>query len=313
MSKLGNFDGIDSFEIQPKSKVETVHSATENDRRKLEHIAKVPESNSKDGLDSDKGKVSIEKGRLNKRDEDKISEKSGDIVQSGTALENLKYGEGDGKQYFIPDASRKPIRESNKIPLKNGSLENVGETNLHYDNSESKTYSPNNKRPHSESEREQAELKQLDENTPANSIDYYKQEPSAPKVDSSPLSKSEQAEWKQLDDNTLDEIGLPKAMPKGEQKDENWKHAHSNQENRGPDTNPDSWTNPRQLKDGEKFYQLRPSNENAASDYFTDAETVNKCKKENGDVDVGKLLNALQVDRGDNKDWALREYVYRKK
>ena len=45
--------------------------------------------------------------------------------------------------------------------------------------------------------------------------------------------------------------------------------------------------------------------------YFTDAETVNKCRKENGDVDVDKLLQALQMDPGNNKDWTLREYVYR--
>lgn len=290
--KLGNFDGVDSFGTQPKSKVETIPYATENDRRKLEHIGQVPESNpsdSKDGLDSDKGKVAMEKGRLNKRDANKISETNGDLVQSGTALENPKYGEGGGKQYFIPDASRKPIRECGKIPLKNGSLEKVGETNLQYDG-------PSN---HSKNQNE-------------SKIEEQKIKPTVT-VDNSPLSKSGKDEWKQLDENTIDERGLPKVMPAGEQKSENWKHAHSNQENRGSDTSPDSWTNPRQLKDGEKFYQLRPSNENAASDYFTDAETVNKSRKENGDVDVGKLLNALQVDPYDNKIWTLREYVYHKK
>ena len=75
---------------------------------------------------------------------------------------------------------------------------------------------------------------------------------------------------------------------------------------------PDAWSNPRELKDNEKFYQIRPANAKEASDYFTNSDTVNACKDKNGNVNVGKLLDLLQIDPGENTDWTLREYEYHK-
>lgn len=278
---------MDNVESKPNSTPEKAPSVTGNDRKKLIRAEKsqpieLNPSDSKNGSEH-------EKNRLKKRDGKKLSPEESDLVQCGTALENPKYGKGGGKQYFIPDAARKPIRDSANIPLRNGCLENTGKTDLQYNGPINRIQEP------IESKAEKQRVK--------------------PKitVNDSPLSKSEKAEWKQLDKNTQDERALPKVMPEGKQSDENWRHAHSNQENRGSSINPDSWTNPRQLKNGEKFYQLRPSGENRASDYFTDARTVDKCRNKNGEVDVAKLLDALQLDPQDNKDWTLREYVYRKK
>lgn len=291
MSKLGNFDGVDNFETQQNNKVETVPSVTENDRKKLDHINKprTSESNSselKEGLDSNIGKNVVEKGRLNNRDLSKQPEKQGDLVHTGTAHENPKYGVGGGKQYFIPNAHQKSTADKNLI-LKNGSLYKTGETNLQYSGP---SYFSENK----------------------NESEEQKVKPTV-SVNDSPLSKSEKAEWEQLDKNTMDERGLPKVMTNtGEQAAEYWKHPLSNQEVRGTSTNPDAWSNPRKVKDGEKFYQLRPSNAEKTSEYFTNAETVDKCRKENGDVDVGKLMQSLQIDPGQNKNWTLREYEYRK-
>ncbi|XCP85028.1 hypothetical protein ABXS75_18705 [Roseburia hominis] len=293
MGKLNNFDGVDSFEVQPRNKVETIPSVTENDRKKLEHINKsrTLEYNSselKEGGDSNRGKNSIEKGRLNNRDLSRQPERQGDLVQTGTAIENPRYGTGGGKQYFIHEAHQKPNANGNLI-LKNGSLNKTGETNLQYFGS---PYLPENK---SESKSEEQKVK------PTISVNY------------SPLSKSEKAELEQLDKNTMDERGLARVMDnKKEQEEEYWKHPLTNQEVRGTNTNPDAWSNPRKLKSGEKFYQLRPSNAGEASEYFTNGETVNKCRKENGDVDVGKLLKSLQINPGENKNWTLREYEYRK-
>ena len=309
MGKLGNFDEVDSFETQPKNKVETVHSATDNDRKKLNHIniPKISESNPselKEGLDSNKAKDYVEKGRLNNRDASRQKpEKQGDLVHTGTAFENPQYGAGGGKQYFIPDA--KQMMDKN-----DGRLNKTGETKLQYTDAKEKSIAPLDTRPLSKSEN--AEWKQLDKNTsdkpsvPAN-IDR-----TVPKIDTRPLSESENAEWKQLDENTQDERGLPKVMNEGEQKAEDRTHPWSDQEDTYGSFSPDAWSNPRKLKDGEKLYQLRPENAERTSPYFTDAETVNKCRKENGDVDVGKLLQSLQINPGDNENWTLREYEYRK-
>ena len=130
MGKLGNFEGIENPETKPTEKFETPPPATDDDRRKLDrtNVSSTNESNPADlkaGLDSSKDKTDTKKERLNKN-----PEKSGDFVQSGTALENPQFGEGGGKQYFVRDAFDKPIKDVDKIPLKNGCFENVGETKL---------------------------------------------------------------------------------------------------------------------------------------------------------------------------------------
>lgn len=62
MSKLGNFDGVDHIETHSKDKVDATPNATENDRRKLDHVGrcKAKESNPsnlKDRLDSHQAKA----------------------------------------------------------------------------------------------------------------------------------------------------------------------------------------------------------------------------------------------------------------
>lgn len=339
MSKLGNFEGVEKFEIQPKSKIESIPSVTENDRKKLEHQGgnKISESNSsglKDGVDSEKEKVPIDKERLNKREINQNPKEQGDLIQSGTVRENPKYGKGGEKQFFIRNAGNQPLREDGKIPLEHGNLEKVGEKNLQYNgpsnNSETKNGNATDGQktaptvmvdniPLSKSEKDV--WKQLDENTRTtpneiqgniNTEKYQKRSPNGYTigVDNTPLSKSEKDEWRQLNENTRLTRDLPKALKndKDQNKAESWNYPHTNQENFG--MNQDAFSSSRRLKDGEKFYQLRSADKDTTSNYFTDADTIDKCRKENGDVDVEKLLHALQIDSGGKNDWVLREYVY---
>lgn len=336
MSRLGNFDSVERFEMQPKSKLETIPSATENDRKKLEHRGnKISESNtsgSKDGLDSEKEKVISDKEHLSKKDICQSPKEQGDLVQSGTVRENPKYGKGGENQFFIRNAGNQPLREDGRISLKNGYLEQVGEKNLQCkvsNNSETQKRSATegqkitpvvtvDNTPLSKSEKDV--WKQLDKNTRTapdenlennNTEKYQKRSPNGYTVDNTPLSKSEKDEWKQLNENTRATRDLPKVVinDEGQNKAESWNYPHTNQENFG--MNQDSFSSSRTLKDGEKFYQLHSADKDTTSNYFTNADTIDKCRKENGDVDTEKLLHALQIDSGGKNNWVLREYVYR--
>lgn len=302
MSRLGNFETIESPEKHSSKESFPVSPIEAADRKKLDPVSQnckessLSESNSK--IDSPNHKSNFEKEHLNKREP-----KQEDLLQEGTARENPAYGIGGGKQYFIP-AAHQPLRSDGNLPLKDGCLTKTGETNLHYPgmgDRKMKNSSRIDNRPLSEAEK--LELKQMDENT--------SDKPSiTPQANRKSISKEE---LNQLDKNTMDERGLPRVMGNSkEQSLENWRHVPSNQENRGVSTMPDAWSNPRELKDTEKFYQIRPANAKEASDYFTDSDTVNACKDKNGNVNVGKLLDLLQIDPGKNTDWTLREYEYHK-
>lgn len=302
MSRLGNFETIEIPEKHSSKEISPVSPIEEADRKKLDSISNnfkepgLSEADSK--IDSQHQKNNLEKERLNKREP-----KQEDLLQEGTARNNPSYGIGGGKQYFIPDAHQ-PLRSDGNLPLKDGCLTKTGETNLHYQGTgDQKIKNPSHVDNRPLSKAEKLELKQMDENTSDKPV-------ITPKANSKPISKEE---LKQLDENTMDERGLPKVM--GNSKDqnlENWRHVPSNQENRGVSTMPDAWSNPRELKDNEKFYQIRPTNAKEASDYFTNSDTVNACKDKNGNVNVGKLLDLLQIDPGENTDWTLREYEYHK-
>lgn len=291
MSILGNLEGVDKLEIQPKSKMESIPSVTENDRKKLERQGgnKILESNlssSKDGVGSEKEKISTDKERLNKKDINQNLKKQGDLIHSGSVCENPKYGNGGGKQFFIRNAGNQPLREDGKIPLQHGYLEKVEEKKLPHNDSSSNP-----------------EIKN------GNVANRMKTTPTV-MIDTTPLSKSEKNEWKQLNKNTRPTRDLPRVIKdnKGQNEAESWNYPHTNQENFG--MNQDAFSPSRKLKDGEKFYQLRSADNDTTSNYFTDAGTIDKCRKENGNIDREKLLNILQINPGDNKDWILREYVY---
>lgn len=336
MGKLGNFEGIEKFETNQKNKIESIPSVTENDRKKLAHQGdnKISESilsNPKSEMDSENKKISDGKERLSKKETNRDLEKQGDLVQSGTVRENPKYGKGGGEQFFIRNAGNQPLREDGKIPLKHGYLEKIGEEKLQHNDLPNNSVTKNrnitselktptvlvDSAPLSKSEQEG--WKQLDKNTSATPNELpenkntVKNQRKSFGVDNTPLSKSEQEEWKQLDEHTRPTRDLPKVVKndKNQNLKESYNYAHSNQENLG--MNQDAFKPSRKLKNGDVLYQLRSADNDKTSNYFTSADTVDKCRKKNGDVDTKKLLDALQIDpRGDN-EWILRKYVYHNK
>ncbi|MFI3255150.1 MAG: hypothetical protein R3Y63_12580 [Eubacteriales bacterium] len=93
---------------------------------------------------------------------------------------------------------------------------------------------------------------------------------------------------------------------------------------------PDGVSNPRELVDGEVLYQINSKTPERVSPYFTNKETVDSCRTEDGKVDLAKLLSVLQIqpkttgdghetidgvtkDKGEVVDYVLNEYVYNKK
>lgn len=330
MGKLGNFDGIEKFETQPKNKMESIPSVTENERKKLAHQEgnKISESISslsspKIEMDSENQKLTTGKERLNKKEKNRMHQKPGDLVQSGTVFENPKYGKGGGEQLFIRNAGNQPLREDGKIPLKEGYLEKVGEEKLQHNDAATKNgniKTPTvmvDSTPLSKSEKKI--WKQLDKNTSATpdelpeNKNIVKNQGKSFSVDNTPLSKSENIEWQQLNNSTRPTRDLPKVIKNDNDRNkiENYNYPHSNQENLG--MNQDAFGSSRKLKDGEVFYQLRSADNDKTSNYFTSADTIDKCRKENGDVDTKKLLNALQIDSRGNDEWILRKYVYHNK
>jgi len=306
--------------------MESIPSVTEDERKKLAHQEgnKTSESilsNPKIEMDSESQKLTTGKERLNNKNQ--IRQKPGDLVQSGTVCENPKYGKGGGEQFFVRNAGNQPLREDGRIPLKEGYLEKVGEEKLQHKDSATKNgniKTPTvmvDSTPLSKSEKNI--WKQLDENTrntpaelPENKNNVKNQGKSF-SVDNTPLSKSENKEWQQLNNSTRPTRDLPKVIKNDNERNEieNYNYPHSNQENLG--MNQDAFGSSRKLKDGEVFYQLRSADNDKTSNYFTSADTIDKCRKGNGDVDTEKLLDALQIDSSGNNEWILREYVYHNK
>lgn len=115
----------------------------------------------------------------------------------------------------------------------------------------------------------------------------------------------------QLDEETRNEQGLSRVMPNMEsQIVEDRTNPWSDQENSRGSFYPDAYSNPRELQRGESYYQLRPVNAKYDSPYMTDKETVDACRNENGDIDVGRLLQKLQVKPSSVREYTLSQYVY---
>lgn len=145
-------------------------------------------------------------------------------------------------------------------------------------------------------------------------------------------------ELKYLDENTIATEGITDIndeffMNEEGKRDshEDYLRPHGNQEDSKGKTMPDSWSNPEKLEEGKIYYQLSPlfsdGNQDTKSSYFTDEETVNVCRDENGVINVSTLLQKLQIeakkevvqyDNGKEKEvyvnkYVLSSYVYTEK
>lgn len=200
------------------------------------------------------------------------------IVFEGKTKENPQYGEGGGKQYFIPDFGDMKL---------DGRMTKLNEVRLEY------------KGPFIEDTGTTAAVEKQN-----HQFDYC--------VDITPLTDDEKAEWTQLDEETRDEQGLSKVMlDKESQIVVDRKNPWSDQEDSQGSVFPDAYSDPRELKSGEIYYQLRPTDARFDSPYVTDEKTVESCRDENGEVDAVKLLQKLQIRPLGGIEYSLTQYMYR--
>lgn len=195
------------------------------------------------------------------------SKKQKHILFFGKVDANGDYGEGGGNQYFIQNA---------RILKQNGNLIPVSREVCRF-NLETDRYSSDirmnedgyqvhlENRPLMEKD-----LVQLDEST---AHDLKNETALAGDTDLS------EEDLKYLDENTPSTEGL-RIVPPGE-KQEDFLRPLGNQEDMRGEYHPDGWTNPKELKDGDIYYQLVPgvgNGEKIYSSYFTDKETIDSCR-----------------------------------
>lgn len=142
-----------------------------------------------------------------------------------------------------------------------------------------------------------AEFEQLDESTMPNPDADKGKDRLQQYGEESPNLSAE--EVKQLEGNTAPDDMLPMVTSnKKILEEEHYNKPHLNQEYPDPGgdvmtTFPDGWKKDA-LHDGEIIYQLSANGETPSS-YFCNSDTVNACRKLNGDIDFGALKKALQI------------------
>lgn len=214
------------------------------------------------------------------------SKKQKHIFFSGKVDANGDYGEGGGNQYFIQNA---------RLLKQNGSLIPVSREVCRF-NPETDTYF-SDVRTHEDGYQVHLEnrplmkedLVQLDEST-ADDPEYE----TMPADDKCDMSLSEE-ELKDLDEN-IPSTECLRMVPPGE-KQEDFLRPLGNQEDMRGEYHPDGWTNPKELKDGDVYYQLVPgvgNGEKIYSSYFTDKETIDSCRDKDGNIVLSSLMQKLQ-------------------
>lgn len=235
------------------------------------------------------------------------------VYFSGRADVNGDYGEGGGNQYFIQNASllkekgnlvvvdREICKFNPNTDLYSSYVREKNGITIHLDN-----------RPLMEEE-----IQQLDSST---SEDKKKNTDEW-------MNKLTKEELKYLDENVPNVEWLTR-NPSGWKK-EDFYHPAGNQEDSNGKNHPDGWTNPMELKDGTIYYQLLPdyrSGKETKTPYFTDKETVDSCRDENGKIILSALMQKLQkepnkeelIDSEGNiyetyvEEYSLIQYKYKK-
>ena len=225
--------------------------------------------------------------------------KEGDLFFEGPAYENPQFGEGGGKQFFIRDAAE--MKKDGRLKATETAKLIFNRSEYHPDSSvvsEGDEYSVlYDKRPLTDEK-----LNELTEETDFDNLAHPRDE------DYDYESTITQDELDEMDENTPDTQGLSRVG--GDTLEEGYKQPTSDQENSWARYFPDAWKNPERLKEGEVYYQVSSAGKETKSSYFTDLETVNSCRDEDGKVNVSKLFTKLQIDPGEGEEFELTEYKY---
>ena len=282
-------DSIDSVnEITPAPRLNTHSESSYSDKfTQLGNSSKKISSNILSRLKNANTTLDSQKNSSDVKSTDassKLEKRHKRIAFSGTTDANPDYGSGGGHQYFIQHAKAlKRVKEL--TPMSQEILTFNPKTDIYTpDIRKSKDSSFTihiDDRPLSKEE-----LEQLDSSTP----DILSSE--------LPISTSETYDDKtisQLDENTASTQSLTKAMPNRKHAD--YHHPMSDQEDSNGFNHPDGWSDAFELKDGDTYYQLIPVFKDGAktnSSYFTDKETIDSCRGEDGTIILSKLMQKLQ-------------------
>lgn len=221
----------------------------------------------------------------------KNSENRKNIFFSGKVDANGDYGQGGGNQYFIQNA--KVLKEhGNLIPVGIERCKFTPETDVYSsDIRESKEGYPI----HLEKQPLMKEdMTQLDKST---SCDLKPESTEAENFAEEWDAELSEEELKYLDENTPSTECMRIVSP-GEKEEDRFR-PFGNQEDSNGKNHPDGWSNPKGLKDGDVYYQLIPGTgdgKNIYSSYFTDKETIDSCRDENGDIVLPALIQKLQIE-----------------
>ena len=228
--------------------------------------------------------------------------KEGNLFFEGTAYENPQFGEGGGKQFFIRDAAE--MKKDGRLKAIESEKLVFNREEYHPDSSvvvEGDGYSVMyDMRPLTDEK--MSELNQLAEETDFDNVAYPRDEAYDYE------SAITQDELDEMDENTPDTQGLVRAG--GDTLEEGYKQPASDQENSNQRYFPDPWKNPEKLKEGETYYQVAVAGKETKSSYFTDLETVNACREKDGNVNLSKLFQKLQINPGEGNDFELTKYEY---
>ena len=100
-----------------------------------------------------------------------------------------------------------------------------------------------------------------------------------------------------LDENTPETDALTQAEKDEKKPQTDFRHPLADQEESNGFNHPDGWSNPEDVEDGSVYYQLVPEfkdKHETKSSYFTDKETIDSCRDENGNIVLSELMQTLQ-------------------
>ena len=233
---------------------------------------------------------------------------------------SFRYGEGGGRQIFIADAAQmmqsgrlSQVRARTLILSDAGTARmqavRQDDENREQDIRNAMAGSGSGARAADRRPMDPSELRQLENDT----------DPDAgPNVHTGDWADALTAEdLRQLDASTPPETVLPRAMDSAAaQGREDRRYQLSDQEDTGGMYHPDGVRPPRELRNGEILFQVRPESARRASPYFTDEATVRSCQDEHGRLDADRLLRKLQIapsyDEAGNlcRTYTLKAYRY---
>lgn len=208
-----------------------------------------------------------------------------EYAYTGKVDANPQYGNGGATQYFVPHANE--MKQDGRLVQRDVQVEDPA--------ARTKSGEP---APVKEYVNENGVRVTLDER-PMDPDEWKELEESCPESEAEAIGRAYQAE----DLSEEDLAAVSQEMPSDsfyQDYNNEYRHPLTNQENSEGSYSPDGWQEPVTLKEGQVLYQLSVDGD-TKSCYFTDQDTIDSCRREDGSIDFDALRDKLQVGNGDDK------------